>query len=129
MEKQKSDKTFNGQNRPYLLHFAIACANKGHSVATVIVGGHWGHAIVLIDEEWGTLDGAGPTKRLVEVLATEVVINLKRLVKRKKEVFRNRKTNLSVNYTFMISWNNKFKMVKDVGYVTLNVACALNIRM
>lgn len=60
----------------YLLQFAIACANKSHGVAAVVICRHRGHAIIFVDKEGGALDGAGSTQRLVEVLAAEVIVYL-----------------------------------------------------
>lgn len=67
---------------PYLLYSAIARAGEGHGVAAVIVGGHRGQAVILVDEERYPFYGAGPAQRLVKVLAAEVVVDLKRLNER-----------------------------------------------
>lgn len=67
---------------PYLLYPAVARAGKGHGVAAVIVGGHRGQAVILVDEERYPFYGAGPAQRLVKVLAAEVVVDLKRLNER-----------------------------------------------
>ena len=79
------------QNHSYLLQFAIPCANKSHGVATVVVCRHRGHAIIFVDEERDALDGAGSPQRLVEVLAAEVIVYLKRLEEgeKKQKWFRN----------------------------------------
>lgn len=66
-------------NKSYLLQFASARANEGHSVAAVVVCRHWGHAVVFVDEEGGALNGAGSPQGLVEVLAAEVIVYLQRL--------------------------------------------------
>lgn len=81
----------NTHTHSYLLQFAIAGANKRHGVAMVVIRRHRGHAIVLVDEERDTLNGAGPPQRLVEVLATEVIVDLQRLEGGGKGKMRNYK--------------------------------------
>lgn len=112
--KQKTLPSINAQNQPkpkdnqyvvgnwkstnkkkniyysYLLQFAIACADKSHSVATVVISCHRGHAIIFVDEERDALNGAGSSQGLVEVLATEVVIYLQRLEDRRKDYNQTR---------------------------------------
>lgn len=78
MNKQKKTTS----SRSYLLHAPAAGTGKSHRVASVIVGRHRCHAIVLVHVEGDALDGAGATERLVEVLAAEVVIYLQRLGRR-----------------------------------------------
>lgn len=43
----------------YLLQFAVACADKSHRVAAIVIRRHRGHAVVFVDKERDSLDGAG----------------------------------------------------------------------
>lgn len=75
-------------HKAYLLHASAAGASERHSVPTVVIGCHRGHAVILVHVKWDALDGAGAPERLIEVLAAEVIIYLQRLVyqgDRKKE--------------------------------------------
>lgn len=65
--------------KTYLLQFAIARAYKSHGVAAVVIRRHWGHAIVFVDKKRDTFNSTGSPQRLVEVLTTEVIIDLQRL--------------------------------------------------
>lgn len=58
---------------------AASCAHEHHSAAPIVVGGHGGQAIILVHEQGRTLDGDCATQWLVEVLPTEVVVNLQGL--------------------------------------------------
>lgn len=69
-------------HKAYLLHASAAGASERHSVPTVVIGGHRGHAVILVHVKWDALDGAGAPERLIEVLAAEVIIYLQRLVYR-----------------------------------------------
>lgn len=65
--------------RPDLADAAAARAGKHHSAAPVVVGGHSGQAIILVHEEGSALDRDRAPQGLVEVLATEIVIDLQGL--------------------------------------------------
>lgn len=65
--------------KTYLLQFAISRANESHGVAAVVIRRHWGHAIVFVGKKRDTFNGTGSPQRLVEVLTTEVIIDLQRL--------------------------------------------------
>lgn len=58
---------------------AAARASKNHSAALVVIGSHGSQAIFLVHKKWCALDSDRAPQWLVEVLPTEVVINLQGL--------------------------------------------------
>lgn len=71
-------------HRPDLADVAVACASKNHSAALVVIGSHGSQAIFLVHKKGCALDGDRAPQRLVEVLPTEVVINLEGLLRSSK---------------------------------------------
>lgn len=65
--------------RPDLTDVATARASKHHGAAPVVIGGHSSQAIVLVHEQGCALNGDCASQGLVEVLPTEVIIDLQGL--------------------------------------------------
>lgn len=58
---------------------ATARASKNHGAALVVIGRHGSQAIFLVHKKGCALDGDRAPQWLVEVLPTEVIINLQGL--------------------------------------------------
>lgn len=69
----------------YLLETSALGADKGDAVAVVDVGGHRGHAVTGLGVQSVTCDQLGTAERLVDVQATEGVVDWYRLEKKEKE--------------------------------------------
>lgn len=62
--------------RPDLSNAATSSASEDHGVAPVVIGSHGGQAILLVHKQGRALYGDRASQRLVEVLPTEVVVDL-----------------------------------------------------
>ena len=61
---------------PDLADAAAARAGKHHGAAPVVVGRHSSQAVILVHEQGGALDRDRAPQRLVEILATEIIVDL-----------------------------------------------------
>lgn len=66
-------------HRPDLADAAAASASKNHGAALVVIGSYSSQAIILVHKKGCALDGDRAPQWLVEVLPTEVVIDLQGL--------------------------------------------------
>ena len=64
---------------PDLADAATARAGEHHGAAPVVIGSHGGQAVVLVHEQGRALDRDCAPQRLVEVLPTEIIVDLQGL--------------------------------------------------